>query len=189
MFSLPSRYSSRFCYWSIVLFLQIKRYHSWDNTSLSYYSCNMLPRFWESILFVPNKGIYIRGITIIHEQSIMKTTSCDIRQCDFFPAPCRDSTISRFPLRSCACSARIRSPCASSRGWISRVFFHENIMILNPWRIRMYAIYGLPFTINIPPMLAYIPYIRILWVTAGESGSKPYKYHRIPHEHPMKCPR
>ena len=30
-----------------------------------------------------------------------------------------------------------------------------------PWRIRMYAIYGLPFTINIPPMLAYNIYIYI----------------------------
>ena len=36
--------------------------------------------------------------------------------------------------------------------------------IIIPHRIRMYAIYGLPFTINIPQMLTYIPYIRILWV-------------------------
>ena len=31
-------------------------------------------------------------------------------------------------------------------------------------RIRMYGIYGLPFTINIPQMLAYIPYMDPSWV-------------------------
>ena len=34
----------------------------------------------------------------------------------------------------------------------------------SPWRIRMYAILMVTFTINIPQMLAYMPYDWILWV-------------------------
>ena len=43
-----------------------------------------------------------------------------------------------------------------------RVFLH--VFFVQAHRIRMYAIYGVPFTINIPQMLAYIPYMDPSWI-------------------------
>ena len=44
----------------------------------------------------------------------------------------------------------------------------------------MYAIYGNMNPINIPPMLAYIPYM-ILWVSGNNPvGNMPFRYMDIP---------
>ena len=71
-----------------------------------------------------------------------------------------------IPTSSCLSSSWIH--VGALRFETSARYLHDLIGTWRSWfvshRIRMCAIYGLPFTINIPQMLAYIPYMDPSWV-------------------------